>query len=388
MSVYQHWDKLKTCMVGKSYPPEFYSWIKNPKARTAMEKIATETEEDFQSLIEILKSFNVKVIRPEISGNHEEYYIPELDRYSRAPLTPRDHLGKYGDRLILRSVENYIKYWYDDIKDSSWPNIETIDDIKNLPKRILNELEHVFNLDEEIKVHHKIADEETNTFQIKQAITKSLEKNNIDYIHYKGKITVDNASVCRVGKDLYYPGFVNHAEDKIKSVLGNQYRINMYEGDGHADSCFCPVVPGLIVSLHGYILYEKSFPGWKVVELPGQSWDKVKEFLELKTKNKGKWWVPGEENNESLITCVEEWLDNWVGYVEETVFDVNMLVIDKKNVIVNNYNKKVFDAFEEFGITPHICNFRHRYFWDGGIHCITSDIEREGEMIDYFPERG
>jgi len=65
-----------------------------------------------------------------------------------------------------------------------------------------------------------------------------------------------------------------------------------------------------------------------------------------------------------------------------------MLVIDDQNVIVNNYNKKVFDALERYNVSPHICNFRHRYFWDGGIHCITADLERVGEMKDYFPERG
>jgi hypothetical protein len=65
-----------------------------------------------------------------------------------------------------------------------------------------------------------------------------------------------------------------------------------------------------------------------------------------------------------------------------------MLVIDEKNVVCNNYNKKVFETFDRFGITPHIVNFRHRYFWDGGLHCITSDLHREGAIKDYFPERG
>ena len=77
---------------------------------------------------------------------------------------------------------------------------------------------------------------------------------------------------------------------------------------------------------------------------------------------------------------VNEWMDDWVTYVEETVFDINILVIDEKNIGCNNVNKKVFDAFERHGITPHILNFRHRYFWDGGLHCITSDISREGEQ--------
>jgi hypothetical protein len=141
------------------------------------------------------------------------------------------------------------------------------------------------------------------------------------------------------------------------------------------------------VSLRDVPTYADTFPGWEVVYLPGQSWDRIAPFLELKNKNAGKWWVPGEELNDDFTNFVESWLTDWVGYVEETVFDVNMLVIDEKNVVCNNYNKQVFDAFARYNITPHIVNFRHRYFWDGGLHCITSDIHREGTMQDYFPER-
>jgi len=43
---------------------------------------------------------------------------------------------------------------------------------------------------------------------------------------------------------------------------------------------------------------------------------------------------------------------------------------------------------DHWPITPHVLNFRHRYFWDGGLHCITSDLHREGDQQDYFPNRG
>ena len=89
-----------------------------------------------------------------------------------------------------------------------------------------------------------------------------------------------------------------------------------------------------------------------------------------------------------MVDLVETWLGHWTGYVEETVFDVNMLIIDPKNVMVFNYNKLVFDALERYGITPHVVPFRHRYFWDGGIHCVTTDLDRSGTMQDYFSQRG
>jgi hypothetical protein len=147
------------------------------------------------------------------------------------------------------------------------------------------------------------------------------------------------------------------------------------------------VCPGLIISLSDVPTYADTFPGWEVVYLPGQSWDMVEPFIELKKKNSGKWWIPGFEHDPDVTDLVETWLAHWTGYVEETVFDVNMLIIDPKNVMVFNYNKQVFDALERHGITPHIVPFRHRYFWDGGIHCVTSDLHREGVMQDHFPDR-
>ena len=100
--------------------------------------------------------------------------------------------------------------------------------------------------------------------------------------------------------------------------------------------------------------------------------NKIRPFLDKKKKTKGRYWVSNA--GDEFYDYVNEWMDDWVGYVEETVFDVNMLVIDENNVIVNGRNEEAFNAFERHGVTPHILNFRHRYFWDGGLHCITSDI--------------
>ena len=44
---------------------------------------------------------------------------------------------------------------------------------------------------------------------------------------------------------------------------------------------------------------------------------------------------------------------------------------------LNNYNKKVFDFLEKHHIAPVIAPFRHRWFWDGGVHCVTQDLYRE-----------
>jgi hypothetical protein len=144
------------------------------------------------------------------------------------------------------------------------------------------------------------------------------------------------------------------------------------------------VKPGAIVSLHDVQNYKEDFPGWEVCYLPDQSWNLLSPFLDIKDKVGGKWWVQGQEKNDDLTHFINTWLNEWVGYVEETVFDVNMLSIDQNTIICNNYNKEVFEYFKKHKVEPIIFNFRHRYFWDGGIHCITQDLYREGEMEDYF----
>ena len=55
-----------------------------------------------------------------------------------------------------------------------------------------------------------------------------------------------------------------------------------------------------------------------------------------------------------------------------------------KIVNVNNYNKEVFGFLKKHKIEPIICPIRHRYFWDGGLHCVTLDLQREGARENYF----
>ena len=101
-------------------------------------------------------------------------------------------------------------------------------------------------------------------------------------------------------------------------------------------------------------------------------------------KTRNKWYLKDQEDNNELINFINVYLSEWVGYCAESVFDVNMLVLDQHNVIVNSYNKKIFDTFKKHKIEPIICNLRHRYFWDGGLHCNTLDIRRQGKKERYL----
>jgi len=380
-SVHQHWDPLKVCAVGRSYPPEFYSFIANSRVRSVMERIAVETEEDYQKLVSLLKSFNVEIVRPEIDPEFSTYLI-DGKYQSPTMMTPRDYTAMIGDQFFMPSTVDEYSVW-NNIKGSDWPDRPTNEkEFNSLPDWIKQELKSLFN----ISTFSKLS---STSFEFLKPIQSLINSQGGKIIYDKN---INTAMTSRIGKDLY---FGTEAYDQDQQILKDQakklfpdYRCHIVNTGGHSDGTFCPVKPGLIISLYDIPSYAETFPEWEVVYLPGQSWHKIIPFLNLKEKNKGKWWVPGEELNDDFTDFVESWLGHWVGYVEETVFDVNMLVIDEKNVVCNNYNEEVFKAFDRHGITPHIVNFRHRYFWDGGLHCITSDLHREGVQKDYFPERG
>lgn len=372
-SVHQHWDPLKVCIVGRSYTPEFYSWINIPRVRDLFEKIAIETEEDYQNIIKKLQEFGVEVLRPDLPSETlvNGQYVPP-------PMNPRDYTIMIGNKFYEQYSSNFLRTSYNSIKDPGWPECNNWNDFDQLPDHIIHECKTVHDFG--------------NT-----QISRSEYNKIFDHIRAQGNTIhsgsgLTNGAMCaRIGKDLYFgtnsyglniPAYNTKLDTEFPST-----RNHVVDTGGHSDGTYCPVCPGLIISLRDVPTYADTFPGWEVVYLPEQSWAKLKPFLYLKSKNNGKWWIPGFEHDQDVVDVVETWLSSWTGYVEETVFDVNILIIDPTNVIVFNYNKQVFDALDRFGITPHIVPFRHRYFWDGGIHCVTSDLHRDGVQQDYFQQR-
>lgn len=375
-SVYQHWDPLQVCVVGRSYPPEFYSWIQVPHVRTLFERIARETEEDLQKIVRCLQSFGVEVVRPNLPQDASSL-MDSNGRLMRPPLTPRDHMVMIGDRFYTTLPKNRWTEFYAVIKDPSWAEYPTYKEfLETAPPHQVEEVKNIHGSDKFL-IYNDIVEK------------VGFQGNSIQTAPFD---TVNGAMVSRIGRDLYF-STASIGEDTValQQAVDREFprtRNHVVNTGGHGDAVYCPVCPGLIISLCDVPSYAKTFPGWEVVYLPGQSWGSVKPFLDLKRKNGGRWWIPGFEYDQAVIETVETWLDHWVGYVEETVFDVNMLIINPTNVIVFNYNETVFKALERYGITPHVITFRHRYFWDGGVHCVTLDLSRQGHMQDYFVKQG
>lgn len=325
---YATFHPLKHCWLGSGFKAEWFHDLpiyNNNKIMDPLKRIADETEEDYQTLEKLLKDLGVKTYRSFLDINK----IGSLKNIFRPPVNPRDHFAVLGEKIYV-GMGNTTGY---------------------------------------------------------TDVLRKIEKDNL-VLYEEGNFVIDTATICRVGKDIWWD-----ISNDIKFEIIDRYK-KQWESEGfrvhisnrgyHSDSAFCVVKPGCIVSLKEIQDYETEFPNWDVLYLPDQSWAKVDPFLEMKKKVGGCWWLKGEEHNDELIAFVNTWLNDWVGYVEETVFDVNMLSVDENTIICNNYNKDVFEHFKKHKVEPIVFNFRHRYFWDGGVHCITQDLYREGTQEDYF----
>lgn len=383
-NVWCKWHPLKTVILGDCYPIEFYQGIKNDKIKSALMKITEDTLEDLSYYEQILKQFGCNVLRPSIDKNIRiENFIENSvikGGVPRAPLQARDFQFVLGNKIYIAGDDANGEFT-SLLKNYNQKDIDDYKSIENDPDYIMSRDHYNFVAGESWPLYDDYVNKnfKNTSFEIVEEIKS-----------FGWKFITPPPSNTLVGKDLY----IDDAYGGTSKSVINRYRqshpylrINQLNIGGHSDGCFHTLKNGAILSLRNIQAYEKTFPNWDVCYLPNQSWDLVRPFLDFKFKVGGKWWVPGEEENDEFTTFVETWLQDWVGYCEESVFDVNVLMLDENHVCVNNYNETAFAFFKKHKIEPIIVPWRHRYFWDGGLHCITLDLYREGVMEDYFPDR-
>jgi hypothetical protein len=197
--------------------------------------------------------------------------------------------------------------------------------------------------------------------------------------------------IVRVGRDVFFDNsdFLQPKQSRwiVDNVLGPEYRIHEAITDGHGDAVFAILKPGVLLSSkHDVNLnLAADFPGWDVCKIWDSSIWAAMEVGKFKyEQSPGAWYVQGQTPTPEFTEFVNTYLNKWTGFVAETVFDVNCLVLDESHVIFSAYNKEVFDYCRKHKIEPIISELRHSYFWDGGISCCTQDIRRRGGLETYL----
>jgi hypothetical protein len=335
---YTSWQHLEEVIVGRAYDPDYFDFIENPQVRNQLQQILTETAEDLDNLQRTIERFGAKVLRPDLPNKDEfQYWQTSGDGAPLPPLTPRDWQITLGQKLL-----------------------------RVLPMKGLDNICSLYG-DAVIDPHHG---------------------------EWKEDCILNGASascIVRVGKDVFFDNsdFLRPEQTRwiVDNVLGPEYRIHEAVTDGHGDAVFAILKPGVILSSKHDVNLDlaRDFPGWEVLKIWDSSIWAAMEIGKFKYESSpGAWYVQGATPTPEFTDFVNTYLNKWTGFVAETVFDVNCLVLDESHVIFSAYNRDVFSFCKRHHIEPIICELRHSYFWDGGISCCTQDIHRRGGLETYL----
>lgn len=335
---YTSWQPLEEVIVGRAFPPDYFDFIDNTQVRNQLQQILAETEEDLSNLQRTIEQYGARVLRPDLPDKDN---FTEQQIYSKGaslpPLTPRDWQISLGQKLLrvlpMPELDNICRQYGDQVVN---PHGDTWDS-----NCILN--------------------------------------------------GASASCIVRVGRDIFFDNsdYLRPEQTRwiVDKVLGPDYRIHEAITDGHGDAVFAILKPGVILSSkHDMHLHlAEDFPGWEVCKIWDSSIWAAMEVGKFKYESDpGAWYVQGQTPTAEFSAFVDSYLNKWTGFVAETVFDVNCLVLDEENVIFSAYNKQVFDFCQRHRINPIICELRHSYFWDGGISCCTQDLRRRGGLETYL----
>ena len=346
-NVHNNWDRLKYVWLGDVWPKHFYDDLK-PEIRDAFYQITEWTKEDLNNIQKKLEQLGVQVDRPYVDGPKEIYLDLTLNSIFRnekselikdlpkPPITPRDANTLLGNNLVFGDLHNIIPY-----------------------KTLLSKID-------------------------KRYLISASEYRRLS-----------GASLVKLGKDLVIdfqlPNNISK-EDTLKEIYQfsnstvnkfSQYRWSIGTQGGHVDACFMPLREGLLLASRYYKDYELLFPGWETINLSAPTYAHHTKFNGFGHRLH----IPGFNHPPHLNKFLEDYCSEWIGNYTETFFEVNILVIDERNILCMGNHESLFEELDKRNITPHVVPFRTRSFWDGGLHCVTLDIIRDGELRDYYPDR-
>lgn len=355
MAVWTDYDPLKEIIVGNVPAPDYFKPFLREDVLEALTPILIETKEDLDNMQRVFESLGVKVYRPKILPFEQNLKLPGFSiKNAIAPIVPRDQYIVYGDTII----QSYT----------------------SMPDRWLESLcfYDIFNAK---------YDEGYNWISVPPPMIKNFPQNTSWFTHggdryhneMKDRILWHAATLYKIGDSMivnaYGPGTKKGLKWFEKNLPEAKFVPNVnkpHKGWGHIDqyffmvndtTCFCTderYVPEVILNNPNINVH--SF-GHLIKDVDLNSYD---DNLVASDGKFTKEWI-------------DEWVAEWRGFAQDVAFDSNVVVVDEKNIVISNEQPKLQEwLLNEHGVTCHVAKQRQGGFWDGGVHCLTLDIKRDG----------
>jgi len=303
-----------------------------------------EMAEDLDGISAVLEKEGVRVRRPALLKDLVPFSTPYWSSYCVPCLNVRDLTLIVGDEIIETPIQIRSRYFENDflkplfheyfMQGAKWTCA---------PRPLL--------LDRSIDLSYVLS----RGASAEDYRQKDSEQ---DFAH---EMMIDAAQCLRFGRDIV----VNVANENhriglqwLRRHLGDEYRLHdVHIADNHIDASIMPLRPGALLVNPEYIPDPSVLPEflrkWELIEAP--------EPLD------GAFPIYGKD---TLLLASK--------YV-----DINILSIDEQRVMVNEAYTPLITVLEKHGFTPIPVRLRHRRVFAGGIHCMTLDVARNGELEDY-----
>lgn len=345
--IWTEWDKLQEIIVGDVYDPK--DFLEHAKSvgqsdnefLEGMHRILEESREDLQKLSTVLQSYGVTVHRPKKLKPRLEQSRMWRSVQPYPAICPRDMHIAYGNNILSTIGGDCSRF---------------------------NEADFFSQI--MLQKHSQ----GRNYISMPRPLLDDTYK---DYQELEGQILYHSANMLKCGDAMIYT--IPYGDNRqgrgtwtglewIKRNIGYDITWMEMKRSGHADGRIALVKPGVLMARYPEFIPEQ-LKNWTVIPVSKKSFSEQFSQMRSQTYYQEK---------------VKTWLRDWVGYVDETVFDLNVLSIDDKTVITNGYDKQTAEQLKQYGIELIPFDFRHRFFFDSGLHCVTLDLAREGERESYL----
>ena len=342
--VHCQWHPLEEVWVGSTYSPEYYRDIPNSKVRDFFQKMAEETQEDLDGFAQVCSEFGANVHRPKLDSTDSLMdHISLTDRIGESHRPPM----QVRDAQIVAKGKLYFG-------DNDHPAIRQL---------AYNTIDNDYIVD---------------CFELSKEHELYLSK-DIKLLDGYGA-----ATVLKHGREIFTSCVepFDFIPDFTKKIFGEEYKVVPIQTNGHLDSKVSIINPEFLVYSWKVAEHFENFTGHKVI-LDKNIIQTVMGYSDISTRYKGKYWVKEAENNPDLSNWIDDYVIHWTNESSVTFFDLNLLSLDEKTIVVASYNEDIYREAKKKGIEVIHAPLRHRFFWDCGIHCCTLDIRRKGELEDY-----
>lgn len=348
--VFTEYDPLEEVIVADSYSPGDLDPLFPAGSLSQFNRILEETKIDFDNLADFLKQGGVTVTRPQVMKYPDHIAMSGFDvKFPMGPTVPRDQYKVQG-KTILQTYTSLTDRYFDGLSY--------------------------------YKIFSDLFDQGYNWISQPSPPLINLGPEDLWYINggpyhsrLKDRLLFHTATMFPIGDKIIInsqgPGNRLGFEWLKRNLSDFEFIENhgtRAENYGHIDHGFIMIDDETVI--HAGI-------DWVPLALRHLKLIDVEQYVpKAQTAQYKQDYI--SEGGRYNLSWIERYLDNWKGYNQDVCFDLNVLVVDRNNLIFARALPELFQYLKTFGIECHVCEQRHMLFWEGGIHCSTLDVKRRG----------